>query len=257
MQLEIAGVTKRFGGLVAVSNVNLTLKPGQVHGLIGPNGAGKSTMIALISGFMWPDAGTVMLGGQDLAGLAPHVIAQRGISRTFQQAAPLIGLNVFENIMVGMHTRYRASLLAVLLSLPATRKESHDIAAAVADLLDRFDLADCAEAGAESLTFGQLRFLEIARALAMRPKILLLDEPAAGLNQVETEKLASIIRQLRQDGMSVLLIDHDVPFVFGICDEITIMNYGEVIASGKPDAIYNNAEVRAAYLGTEISQVGP
>jgi ABC-type branched-subunit amino acid transport system ATPase component len=245
------GVTKRFGGLVAVAEMSLAVAAGGIHGLIGPNGAGKSTTIGLISGFLRPDAGRITYGSHDLARLTPARIARLGISRTFQQATPLGGLSVFENVLVGMHTRYRAGLGAVLLPNEAARREAATIEGAVRDLLATFGLEAQADADARNLTFGQLRFLEIARAIAMRPRILLLDEPAAGLNDVERARLASLIRGFRDEGVGMLLVDHDVPFVFALCDRMTVMNFGSIIASGDPDAVHHDPAVREAYLGAE------
>ena len=182
--LSIASVTKRFGGLLAVSNVSLTIRAGCIHGLIGPNGAGKSTMISLISGALRPDAGEITFAGHDLKRLDTAAIARLGVARTFQQAAPLLGLSVNENVSAGMHQHYRSGIASVVLRLPSMRREAQRFAAASRALLERIGLADEAEAQAGTLTFGKLRFLEIARAMAMRPRIMLLDEPAAGLNQL-------------------------------------------------------------------------
>jgi branched-chain amino acid transport system ATP-binding protein len=249
-ELTVTGVTKRFGGLVAVSNASIAISPGRIHGLIGPNGAGKSTMIGLITGFLRPDAGRIAFAGHDVARLAPAAIARLGIARTFQQAAPLLGLTVLENVIAGMHLHYRSKLVSVVLRLPAMRREARDLAASARALLDQVGLAGEAEAQAGTLTFGKLRFLEIARAMAMRPRTMLLDEPAAGLNQQESEQLAGIVRALSADGIGILLVDHDVPFVFELCDEITVMDSGSVIAVWKPGEVYANPLVREAYLGT-------
>ncbi len=249
--LMLDGVTKRFGGLVAVAEVSLAVAAGGIHGLIGPNGAGKSTTIGLVSGFLRPDAGRITYGSHDLARLAPAQIARLGISRTFQQATPLGGLSVFENVLVGMHTRYRAGLGAVLLPTSSARQEASAIESAARELLATFGLEAQADADARNLTFGQLRFLEVARAIAMRPRILLLDEPAAGLNDVERARLADLIRRFRDDGVGMLLVDHDVPFVFALCDRMTVMNFGSIIASGDPDAVHRDPAVREAYLGVE------
>jgi branched-chain amino acid transport system ATP-binding protein len=254
-ELKLDGVTKRFGGILAVSNVSITLAPGAVTGLIGPNGAGKSTLINLVSGFRRPDSGRITFADCDLTRLGPSAIARFGISRTFQQAAPLVGLSVIENVMVGLHTRYRARLGSVLLRSPAMRREARANAVAAQALLEQFGLAAEAHTEASDLPFGKLRFLELARATAMRPQVLLLDEPAAGLNRVETDRLAALIRNLRQQGITVLLVDHDVPFVFGLCDQVVVMNFGSVIASGKPDDVYGNPAVREAYLGGEDQEV--
>lgn len=250
--LVLSGVTKRFGGLVAVAELSLAVAVGRIHGLIGPNGAGKSTAIGLISGFLRPHAGRISFGPHDLTRLSPSAIARLGLSRTFQQATPLAGLTVFENVLVGMHTRYRTSLGAVLVRSPGARREALALAREVEELLALFGLEAQAETDARNLTFGQLRFLEIARAIAMRPRLLLLDEPAAGLNDVERERLAALIRRFRDDGVGMLLVDHDVPFVFDLCDRMTVMNFGSVIASGDPDAVHRDQAVREAYLGEPV-----
>ena len=248
-ELVVEGVSKRFGGLVAVNELSLSVAVGSVHGLIGPNGAGKSTAIALISGYLRPDAGRIAFGPNDLSRMSSSRISRLGIARTFQQATPLGGLSVYENILVGLHCRYRTGLAGVLLRSPAMRREAKDLVRAARELLALFGLEAYAEADARNLTFGQLRFLEIARAIAMGPRILLLDEPAAGLNDVERDKLASLIRGFRNDGVGVLLVDHDVPFVFSLCDRMTVMNFGSVITSGNPDEVHRNPAVREAYLG--------
>jgi ABC-type branched-subunit amino acid transport system ATPase component len=253
--LVLEGVTKRFGGLVALSEVSIAISTGGVHGLIGPNGAGKSTTIGLISGFLRPDAGALSFRSHDLARLSPSAIARLGISRTFQQATPLGGLSVFENVLVGMHTAYRAGLGAVLARTRAARREERAMVAAAERLLGLFGLETLAGADARNLTFGQLRFLEIARAIAMRPTILLLDEPAAGLNDDERKRLADLIRRFRSEGIGILLVDHDVPFVFELSDRMTVMNFGSVIASGDPETVRRDPVVREAYLG-EAPNIG-
>jgi branched-chain amino acid transport system ATP-binding protein len=250
LELSIAAVTKRFGGLVAVSNVSFTILCNRIHGLIGPNGAGKSTVISLISGALRPDSGQITFAGHDLTCLETATIARLGIARTFQQAAPLLGLSVIENVTAGMHLHYRSGIASVVLRLPKMRREARAFATASFELLERVGLADEAEARAGALTFGKLRFLEIARAMAMRPRIMLLDEPAAGLNQSESERLAGILRGLRDEGIGLLLVDHDVPFVFDLCDEVTVMDSGSVIAAGDPNSVYVNPIVREAYLGS-------
>lgn len=248
--LRIQNLTKRFGGITAVQNASLDLGPGMIHGLIGPNGAGKSTVIGLISGLIPRDEGTITLGDRDLTTLDPASIAKLGISRTFQQATPFPGLTALENVMVGMHMRHQQSLLSVLFRTRAMRSEANEIETATRKLLADFDLSQEADADATSLPFGKLRFVELARAVAMRPTYLLLDEPAAGLNQHETERLAKLVRDLAASGVGILLVDHDVPFVFNICHHVTVMNFGSVIASGKPDEVYQDPAVREAYLGT-------
>jgi branched-chain amino acid transport system permease protein len=249
-ELTVTAVTKRFGGLVAVSDATLAIRGGRIHGLIGPNGAGKSTMISLITGFLRPDAGQISFAGHGLTRLDSAAIARLGIARTFQQAAPLLGLTVVENVTTGLHLHYQSGIGSVLLRLPSMRREARELAASAYTLLDRVGLAAEANVQAGVLTFGKLRFLEIARAIAMRPRIMLFDEPAAGLNQPESEQLAALLRELRDEGIGVLLVDHDVPFVFDLCDEITVMDSGSIIAAGDPDHVYADPLVRAAYLGT-------
>jgi ABC-type branched-subunit amino acid transport system ATPase component len=252
--LELVNVSKNFGGLTAVSSASLTLRPGTVHGLIGPNGAGKSTLIGIASGFIKPSSGQVRLAGRDISVLNPTRIAQLGLSRTFQQATPITGLTALENVMVGMHLHYRSGIAAVLFRTPAMRREAREREAAARSVLDEFELGADADLDAADLPFGKLRFLEIARAAVMQPRLLLLDEPAAGLNAIETERLAAIIRVQAARGTGILLVDHDVPFVFSLCDHITVMNFGSVIASGKPDDVYRDKVVREAYLGDETPE---
>ena len=247
--LEIRDLTKRFGGVTAVESASLSIALGAVHGLIGPNGAGKSTMIGLISGFLPPDSGSIRFGDRDLTTLDTAGIAALGVSRTFQHATPFGGLTALENVMVGMHLRHQASLPSVLFRSPRMRREARDVEAAARRLLAEFDLAADADASASDLPFGKLRFLELARAVAMTPKMLLLDEPAAGLNQLETQRLAALVRKLASAGTGILMVDHDVPFVFDLSEHVTVMNFGSVVASGAPDEVYRDPAVREAYLG--------
>ncbi len=249
IRLEAQEIIKRYGGVTAISSASLTVPLGRVHGLIGPNGAGKSTMIGVISGFIKGFSGSISFDGCDLAASDPATIARLGISRTFQQATPIAGLTVLENVMVGMHVHHRSHLGSVLFRTPFMRREAREMRAATERVLGDFGLADDAYTDAADLSFGKLRFLELARATVMRPRMLLLDEPAAGLNQLETERLAAIIRVQMQAGVGVLLVDHDVPFVFGLSDQVTVMNFGSVIASGPPDVVYRDTAVREAYLG--------
>ncbi len=248
--LAFVEVTKNFGGLTAISSASLTLRAGTVHGLIGPNGAGKSTLIGIASGFIKPFSGQVTLDERDISTFDATRIARLGLSRTFQHATPIAGLTVLENVLVGMHVHYRSGVASVLLRTPAMRREAREREATARGVLDDFELADDADLDAADLPFGKLRFLEIARASVMQPRLLLLDEPAAGLNGVETERLAAIIRAQAARGTGILLVDHDVPFVFGLCDHVTVMNFGSVIASGTPDQVYKDRAVHEAYLGT-------
>ena len=249
--LDVVDLTKRFGGLTAISHASLSVSPRSVHGLIGPNGAGKSTMIGVVSGFIKDFTGKLTFNGHDLARLDPTSIAKLGLSRTFQQATPIAGLTVLENVLVGMHRHHRSGIGAVLLRTAGMRREARDMAAAARAVLEEFGLSGDAETDAADLPFGKLRFLEVARAVVMRPRILLLDEPAAGLNEVETERLGAIVKRQVSLGVGILLVDHDVSFVFGLCDRVTVMNFGSVIASGRPDDVYRDPAVREAYLGAD------
>jgi ABC-type branched-subunit amino acid transport system ATPase component len=249
IRLEVQEIIKRYGGVTAISSASLTVPLGRVHGLIGPNGAGKSTMIGVVSGFIKGFSGSIGFDGRDLAACDPAAIARLGISRTFQQATPIAGLTTLENVMVGMHVHHRSHLGSVLFRTPFMRREARAMRAAAESVLADFGLAADAAADATDLPFGKLRFLELARAIVMRPRMLLLDEPAAGLNQLETDRLAAIIRAQVRAGVGVLLVDHDVPFVFGLSDQVTVMNFGSVIACGSPDAVYRDPAVREAYLG--------
>jgi len=252
--LSLASVSKSYGGVRAVQNVSLSIYSGSVHGLIGPNGAGKSTLIGLITGFIVADSGQITFEEARIDGRPPADIAKLGISRTFQQATPIVGLTVLENIMVGLHAEYRASMASVLFRTASMRHEARAIRERAERLLQDFGLGDDADALATDLPFGKLRFLEIARSVAHRPKTLLLDEPAAGLNAAETERLGGLIRNLSQSGVGILLVDHDVPFVFGLCDTVTVMNFGSVIASGPASTVYQESAVREAYLGAPEAQ---
>lgn len=255
--LELSAVTKRFGGVVAVSELDLSLYAGTVHGLIGPNGAGKSTTLSLITGITRPDDGDVRLDGRSIVGRSPVAIAKAGIGRTFQQATPLVGMTVLENVMTGTALRYRTGVVQALFRTPAMRREEHDARTVSLELLERYGLADRADRDASELPFGELRVLEVARAAAMRPQVLLLDEPAAGLNRAESNRLGELVQQLREDGVGVLIVDHDVPFMLSICDELTVMDYGRRIAHGDPHTVARDPEVRKAYLGSSQSAPDP
>lgn len=242
-------VSKSFGGVRAVDDVSFTIAADTVFGLVGPNGAGKSTMISLISGFARPDGGSIRFGSHDVTRLAPARLAQLGLVRTFQAATPLAGLTVLENIQVALTSKYRSGLASVLARTPRMRREAAQLRDDARQLLGAFGLLADADRPARDLPFGKLRYLEIARALAAGPKLLLLDEPAAGLNQQEVERLAAQIRQVRADGVTVLLVDHDVSFLFGLCDEVTVLNFGEVIVSGPAAWVRESEQLRDAYLG--------
>lgn len=255
MALSVRGIGKRYGGVRALHGVDVTIPARTIVGLIGPNGAGKSTLLKSLSGFVVPDTGTVALGAEELTGKPPSYIARAGLVATFQHATPIAGLSVLDNVLVGMTEHHIGGLFAALFGTPGYRRSEREQRARAAELLRSFNLQALAAVPAEGLSFGQLRLLEIARAVASEPAVLLLDEPAAGLNRVEIGRMTHAIRGLRDDyGISVLVVDHDVPFVFGISERITAMNFGEVIAEGPPVEIERNAQVRAAYLSVEVSQ---
>jgi branched-chain amino acid transport system ATP-binding protein len=250
--LTASHVTKTFGGVVAVEDVSLTVDPRTVYGLIGPNGAGKSTLISLLSGFTRPDGGAMRFDGQDVTRLGPAKLARLGLARTFQAATPLAGLTVLENVQVALTSKYRSGLFSVLARTPAMRREAKALAAQARELLAEFGLLPYADRPARDLPFGKLRYLEIARALATGPKLLLLDEPAAGLNQVEVDELAALISRARADGIAVLLVDHDVSFLFSICDHVTVLNFGKVVVSGTASEVHRSELLREAYLGPAV-----
>jgi branched-chain amino acid transport system ATP-binding protein len=247
--LKAIGVSKRFGGLTAVNRASLTIRPGEIHGLIGPNGAGKSTMIGMMSGALKPTDGAIVFGQVDITRYAPARIAMLGVARTFQRAAPLPNLSVFENILVGLHARYRSHFGSVVLRTRHMRSEERAMRERARELIVEYGLQEQSDSRAGDLTFGQLRFLEIARAVARKPDILLLDEPAAGLNATETAELARLIRMIRDAGTGVLLVDHDVPLVFGLSDCVTVLDAGVIIANGSVASVRSNIDVQKAYLG--------
>lgn len=249
--LEAAEVAKRFGGVTAIKRASVVVHEGRVTGLIGPNGAGKSTLLSILSGFVRPDGGSVVFDGENVSVRGPAVMARRGLIRTFQEGAPIRGLSALDNVLVGMHTRFRGGPLAALVRTPGMRRQEKALRAEARALLQEIGLGDVADVDAARLTFGQLRFLEIARALGASPQLLLLDEPTAGLNKVESDRLTALVRRMQVQGAGLMIVDHNVPFLFAICERVTVMNYGEVIAEGPPAEIEQDTAVRAAYLGTE------
>jgi branched-chain amino acid transport system ATP-binding protein len=234
--LEVEGVTKRFGGLTAVKNVSFALQPGEITGILGPNGAGKTTLFNVLTGFMRPDRGTIVFDGAPLIGVAPHRIVNRGLARTFQLTRPFIGMTVVENVVVGC--------LA-----PRVRAEGHTEARA-RDMLDRVGLGPKADLIVDALSYGDLRRLEIARELVTRPKLLLLDEPFAGLGTSEIEPLAALIRQLHQaEGLTILIIEHRLREFMQLVRRVIAMDFGEIIATGTPSEIVRHPRVVEAYIG--------
>lgn len=251
--LHVEGLSRRFGGVYAVRDVNLRVSPGELRGVIGPNGAGKSTLFHLIAGHLTPSAGRVRLGAEIIDRLRPDQRARRGIAIVYQGDRIFRRMSVRENVMVGAHCKGRHGFLEAALRLPRFRREEQDLRAIADAVLERVGLSALAEHPAESLPLGQQRTMQLARALASDPKVLLLDEPAAGLRAPERAKLASLIREVRARGLTVLLVEHDVALVTSLSDQITVLDLGRVIAEGEPAAIRRNPAVLAAYLGDEAA----
>ena len=250
--LRTEDVSVLFGGLKAVSDFNLRIDQGELVGLIGPNGAGKTTAFNIITGVYRPTAGDVLLEGQSIAGLKPYQITQRGIARTFQNIRLFSELSVLDNVKIAYHCHVKYGLLETVLRMGRYFREEREIEEESMRLLSIFKLDDKANEMAKNLPYGAQRRLEIARALAAKPKLLLLDEPAAGMNPQETKELMDMIRWIRKEfGLTVLLIEHDMNLVMGICERIYVLEYGTIIASGRPEEIKEDPEVIRAYLGGE------
>jgi len=254
--LEAKGMTKRFGGLVAVNNVSFGVAEKEILSVIGPNGAGKSTLFKLISSFLRPTSGEVLFRGERISGLAPHIAARKGVVRTFQETTIFRNMSVRDNVVIAHHLRSTASLLGYFLETGRAKRDEEAFGRSADEILSFLGLEAIAQEIAKNLPHGHLRALGIAIGLATNPSVLLLDEPFAGMNHDETMKAVAMVRKLRERGLTVLLVEHDMPAVMKISDRIVVLNFGQKIAEGTPQEIQRNDQVIEAYLGIEDEAIG-
>jgi branched-chain amino acid transport system ATP-binding protein len=247
--LTIEHLSKSFGGVHAVQDVSFAVREGAIHSVIGPNGAGKTTLFNLVSGIYTPTTGRIMFNGENVAGMAPDALARRGLSRTFQNLQICMNMTALDNVMVGSHLRLNQNLFASMLRLPAVRRADDECRAEARRLMQFVGVRKYEGAEASQMPYGALKRLEIARALAASPKILLLDEPAAGLNHTETGEIEDLIRKVAQSGVTVLLVEHDMKLVMNLSDHILVLDYGKTLAEGTAAEVRANPDVIAAYLG--------
>jgi branched-chain amino acid transport system ATP-binding protein len=249
--LEIQNVSKFFYGLVAIDDLTIKVKPGQIYGIIGPNGAGKTTLFNCVTGIYTPEEGTIKYKGENITGMAPHKIAGRGILRTFQNIRLFKEMSVAENIMAGYHTKSKQKWYHSIFHTPFYKKDEQTAWKKVEELMEFFGLSHFATVPTSDLSYGNQRKVEMARALAANPELLILDEPAAGLNENETIELTNIIRKISQKDIGIMMIEHDMDMVMNLTDYITVINFGKEISQGEPDFVQNDPKVIEAYIGSD------